>query len=152
MPQVLRGVSLMICMVPVNNIALGTLPPDRLKNASGLYNLTRNLGGAVGLAVINTVLNDRWTCTSSACDESVELGPRDGRRTAREHDRRTSQSLGSDARGAALKVAVEHGPQGGAGDVLRRRFPDPDAASSSRSRSQLPLVRKPKAVGGGGGH
>ena len=54
MPQILRGVSLMLCMVPINNLALGTLAPDRLKNASGLFNLTRNLGGAVGLAVINT--------------------------------------------------------------------------------------------------
>lgn len=58
-PQVLRGCSLMICMVPINNVALGTLPPQRLKNASGLYNLTRNLGGAVGLALINTIMNDR---------------------------------------------------------------------------------------------
>jgi DHA2 family multidrug resistance protein len=46
-------------MVPINNIALGTLPPARIKNASGLFNLTRNLGGAVGLAVINTVLSQR---------------------------------------------------------------------------------------------
>lgn len=59
-PQVLRGVSLMTCMIPINNIALGNLPPDRMKNASGLFNLTRNLGGAVGLALINTELNDRW--------------------------------------------------------------------------------------------
>ena len=49
----------MLCMVPINKLALGTLPPHRLKNASGLFNLTRNLGGAVGLAVINTVLTDR---------------------------------------------------------------------------------------------
>ncbi|MGE7417494.1 DHA2 family efflux MFS transporter permease subunit [Methylobacterium tarhaniae] len=60
LPQVLRGCSLMLCMIPINNIALGTLPPARMKNASGLYNLTRNLGGAVGLALINTALNDRW--------------------------------------------------------------------------------------------
>jgi DHA2 family multidrug resistance protein len=59
LPQILRGVSLMLCMVPINNLALGTLHPSRLKNASGLFNLTRNLGGAVGLAVINTVLTDR---------------------------------------------------------------------------------------------
>ena len=58
-PQIFRGVSLMLCMVTVNNIALGTLSPDRLKNASGLFNLTRNLGGAIGLALINTVLNNR---------------------------------------------------------------------------------------------
>lgn len=58
-PQILRGVSLMMCMVPITNIALGTLSPQKLKNASGLFNLMRNLGGAVGLAVINTVLNNR---------------------------------------------------------------------------------------------
>jgi hypothetical protein len=46
----------MLCRVPINNLALGTLPPDKMKGASDLYNLTRNPGGAVGLAVINTVL------------------------------------------------------------------------------------------------
>ncbi|MFT4013654.1 MAG: DHA2 family efflux MFS transporter permease subunit [Paracoccus sp. (in: a-proteobacteria)] len=59
LPQILRGVSLMICMVPVSNIALGMLPPEKIKNASGLFNLTRNLGGAVGLALINTILRNR---------------------------------------------------------------------------------------------
>lgn len=59
LPQILRGCSLMLCMVPINNIALGTLPPERIKNASGLFNLTRNLGGAVGLAIINTMLTQR---------------------------------------------------------------------------------------------
>src|SRR5271165_1593971 len=59
LPQILRGVGMMCAMVPTNNIALGTLAPDRVKNASGLFNLMRNLGGAVGLAIINEVLNDR---------------------------------------------------------------------------------------------
>ena len=63
-PQMLRGFSLMTAMVPINNVALGTLPPARLKNASGLYNLTRNFGGAVGRAGINTLINDRWRCRS----------------------------------------------------------------------------------------
>ncbi len=44
-PQAIRGFSLMLCFVPINSLALGTLPVDRLKNASGLYNLMRNLGG-----------------------------------------------------------------------------------------------------------
>ncbi|SDL58894.1 hypothetical protein [Aliiruegeria lutimaris] len=34
-------------------------PPEELKNASSLFNLTRNLGGAVGLALINTLLTRR---------------------------------------------------------------------------------------------
>jgi MFS transporter, DHA2 family, multidrug resistance protein len=59
LPQILRGIGMMCAMVPTNNIALGTLPPERVKNASGLFNLMRNLGGAVGLAIINQMLNDR---------------------------------------------------------------------------------------------
>jgi DHA2 family multidrug resistance protein len=58
-PQALRGVALMFCYLPANLIALGTLPPDKLKNAAGLYNLTRDLGGAIGLALLVTAMNDR---------------------------------------------------------------------------------------------
>ena len=70
-PQILRGMSMMMCMVPINNIALGTLPPDRIKNASGLFNLTRNLGGAVGLAVINTILTSRTALHVERLSENV---------------------------------------------------------------------------------
>ena len=73
-PQMLRGFSLMTAMVPINNVALGTLAPARLKNASGLYNLTRNLGGAVGLACINTLINDRWDLHLARLHESVAWG------------------------------------------------------------------------------
>lgn len=59
LPQIMRGAALMFCIVPINVIALGTLPQHELKNASGLYNLTRNLGGAFGLAGINTVMTER---------------------------------------------------------------------------------------------
>ena len=58
-PQALRGVALMFCYLPANLIALGTLAPDKLKNAAGLYNLTRDLGGAIGLALLVTAMNDR---------------------------------------------------------------------------------------------
>ncbi|WOH79815.1 DHA2 family efflux MFS transporter permease subunit [Bradyrhizobium sp. BEA-2-5] len=73
-PQILRGVGMMFAMVPTNNVALGTLPPDRVKNASGLFNLMRNLGGAVGLAVINTVLNDRTDLHIARLQERVTWG------------------------------------------------------------------------------
>jgi MFS transporter, DHA2 family, multidrug resistance protein len=58
-PQALRGFALMFCYLPANLIALGTVPPDKLKNAAGLYNLTRDLGGAIGLAALGTLMNDR---------------------------------------------------------------------------------------------
>src|SRR4051812_7293253 len=73
-PRILRGIGMMFAMVPTNNIALGTLPPHLLKNGSGLFNLTRNLGGAVGLAVINTVLNDRTDLHITRLQERVTWG------------------------------------------------------------------------------
>ncbi|HEY6920130.1 MAG TPA: hypothetical protein VI390_00795, partial [Methyloceanibacter sp.] len=36
-PQIFRGVGLMTAIIPINNVALGTLPPEKVKNASGLY-------------------------------------------------------------------------------------------------------------------
>ncbi len=73
-PQILRGVGMMLSMVPINNIALGTLPPERVKNASGLFNLTRNLGGAVGLALINQILNTRTDFHISRLHDKVTWG------------------------------------------------------------------------------
>lgn len=73
-PQILRGIGMMFAMVPTNNIALGTLPPDRVKNASGLFNLTRNLGGAVGLALISQVLNHRTDFHIDRLQEGVTWG------------------------------------------------------------------------------
>ena len=58
-PQALRGAALMLCYLPANLIALGSVPQDKLKNAAGLYNLTRDLGGAIALATIGTFLNER---------------------------------------------------------------------------------------------
>src|ERR1700731_2546125 len=74
LPQILRGVGMMCAMVPTNTIALGTLEADRVKNASGLFNLTRNLGGAVGLAVINQVLNERTDLHISPLQDRINWG------------------------------------------------------------------------------
>ena len=46
-------------MAPTVTLTLGGLAPERLKLASGLFNLMRNLGGAIGIAVCGTILNDR---------------------------------------------------------------------------------------------
>jgi len=58
-PQALRGFGQQFAVAPVVTLALGSLPPSRLKLASGLFNLMRNLGGAIGIAVCGTILNDR---------------------------------------------------------------------------------------------
>jgi DHA2 family multidrug resistance protein len=40
-------------------LGLGSLPLERLKYASGLYNMMRNLGGAVGIALCGAILNSQ---------------------------------------------------------------------------------------------
>jgi MFS transporter, DHA2 family, multidrug resistance protein len=54
-PQLLRGVGIIMSMVPVNFLALGALSPPQLPNATGLVTVCRNLGGAIGLALLNTL-------------------------------------------------------------------------------------------------
>ena len=50
------------------------MPPHKIKNASGLFNLMRNLGGAVGLALINTMLDKRMDLHLERLRESVTWG------------------------------------------------------------------------------
>ncbi len=57
-PQALRGFSIMLCIVPSVNFALSGFAMAELRYASGLFNLMRNLGGAVGIALVNTWLQD----------------------------------------------------------------------------------------------
>jgi DHA2 family multidrug resistance protein len=58
-PQVIRGIAIMFCLLPPTRIALGALPQAEVADASGLFNLMRNLGGAIGIALIDTILYGR---------------------------------------------------------------------------------------------
>jgi MFS transporter, DHA2 family, multidrug resistance protein len=59
LPQAFRGFAQLFAVAPTVTLTLGGLTPDRLKLASGLFNLMRNLGGAIGIAACGTILNDR---------------------------------------------------------------------------------------------
>ena len=58
-PQVLRGFPQVFAVAPAVTLGLGSLAPERLKYASGLFNMMRNLGGAVGIALCGAILNDQ---------------------------------------------------------------------------------------------
>ncbi|HEX5377791.1 MAG TPA: DHA2 family efflux MFS transporter permease subunit [Phenylobacterium sp.] len=55
--QAMRGVGVMIGMIASQQLAVSTLPVSQMKDASGLVNLMRNVGGAVGLAMVTTILS-----------------------------------------------------------------------------------------------
>jgi DHA2 family multidrug resistance protein len=74
LPQALRGIGQQFSIAPIVTMALGSLPPSRLKSASGLFNLMRNLGGAIGIAVASTMLNDRLNFHYERLAEHVTVG------------------------------------------------------------------------------
>jgi len=58
-PQIVRGLAIMFCLLPPTRMALGHLSDAQVPDASGVFNLMRNLGGAIGLALIDTVIYAR---------------------------------------------------------------------------------------------
>lgn len=75
-PQLLRGFPQVFAVAPSVTLGLGSLPPERLKYASGLFNMMRNLGGAVGIAICSAILNMRTNFHFEAIAERLTLANR----------------------------------------------------------------------------
>jgi MFS transporter, DHA2 family, multidrug resistance protein len=73
-PQVIRGLAIMFCLLPPTRLALGHLEASRVPDASGLFNLMRNLGGAIGLALIDTVIYTRSPAHAVAIMDKLQAG------------------------------------------------------------------------------
>jgi DHA2 family multidrug resistance protein len=71
--QAIRGLGVMIAMIAAQQLSVSTLPPTMMKDASGLVNLIRNVGGAVGLAVLTTILNDQTAVHLSELSAGMSL-------------------------------------------------------------------------------
>ena len=64
----------MFCLLPPTRLALETLPHKQVPDASGLFNMMRNLGGAVGIALIDTVLYGRTSGHAEAIRQRLIAG------------------------------------------------------------------------------
>jgi DHA2 family multidrug resistance protein len=53
-PLFISGVSIAFMFVPLNTLALGAFKPEQIGNASGIFNLMRNVGGSVGISFVTT--------------------------------------------------------------------------------------------------
>lgn len=73
-PQVVRGVAIMFCLLPPTRLALGHLDEADVPNASGLFNLMRNLGGAIGIALVDTVIFGRAPAIGAALRDRLVAG------------------------------------------------------------------------------
>lgn len=149
-PQAMRGAGTMLIMLPVNQLALGMLPPAQLKNASGLYNLMRNLGGAIGIAAINTVATAREHVHTLHLDEQVNWA-RAGAQSALFNMTQAMQpAMGpTDAQFGALYKMTQMVQR----ESLTLTYNDVFLLMALLYALALPLVlllKKPRAAGGGG--
>jgi DHA2 family multidrug resistance protein len=64
-PLIFRGIGLGLIFVPLTNLALADLPMSKIPNGTGLFNLMRQLGGSVGIALSATLLQ-RFTAIHRA--------------------------------------------------------------------------------------
>jgi DHA2 family multidrug resistance protein len=94
-PQIIRGIAIMFCLLPPTRLALGTLPPERIPDASGLFNLMRNLGGAIGIALIDTIIYTRSDPLGQGLWDRLQAGRRQSggfrRRASGSHQRPCGQ-------------------------------------------------------------
>jgi DHA2 family multidrug resistance protein len=72
-PLIFRGVGLGLIFVPLTNLALADLPMSKIPNGTGLFNLMRQLGGSVGIALSATLLQ-RFTAIHRA-DLAAQVTP-----------------------------------------------------------------------------
>jgi DHA2 family multidrug resistance protein len=73
-PQIIRGSAIMFCLLPPTRLALGELAAMEIPDGSALFNLMRNLGGAIGLALIDTVIYGRTPVHARAITARLESG------------------------------------------------------------------------------
>ena len=59
-PQFIQGISLALLFVPLTTITMNPISREKMGNATSIFNLTRNMGGSIGIAMVAT-LQSRYT-------------------------------------------------------------------------------------------
>ena len=145
LPQMLRGAGFVCSFIPLTGLALGTLPASEVHNASGLFNVTRNLGGALGLAVINTLINHRTWLHWQQLAESTRLSRAPVREALGNMRELLQPSLGDASQAGSIGMLAQQMQQQAAtmtyADMYRLL-----AWSVVASLLLLPLLHKPRSA------
>jgi DHA2 family multidrug resistance protein len=73
-PNIIRAIGQALTLAPLSNVSLGSVAPQDAAAASGISNMMRNLGGAIGTAVLATIVTKREQFHSNIIGQSVDLG------------------------------------------------------------------------------
>ncbi|MET4200214.1 MDR family MFS transporter [Bradyrhizobium sp. LA6.12] len=72
-PNVVRAIGQALVMAPLSAVATAGIEAENAGSASGLFNMMRNLGGAVGIALLQTLLTKREQYHSNVLTQSVSM-------------------------------------------------------------------------------
>jgi DHA2 family multidrug resistance protein len=72
--QIFRAIGQPMVLVPMSILATAMIPPSQAGSASSLYNILRNLGGAIGIAALATILDSRAKYYFDFLRESIVPG------------------------------------------------------------------------------
>ncbi len=125
----------MLCIVPSVGLALNGFDMTELRYASGLFNLMRNLGGAIGIAVVNTWLDDNTRIQAARMGESLGEAGRRAPDFVAALAGRIGQSAGDPSQAAAELAQRRTGPAG--------RPLGPDLSPSTRCSAPWPGCSSP---------
>jgi DHA2 family multidrug resistance protein len=73
-PNIVRAIGQAMVLTPLTSVTTGDIAPQDAAAASGISNMFRNLGGAIGTAVLATVITKREQFHSNIIGQSVTLG------------------------------------------------------------------------------
>ncbi len=80
-PQFVQGIGLSLIFVPLTTISMDPIPRERMGNATSLFNLMRNLGGSIGIAVTGTLLQRKTHAYGQVLSEHVTIYSETSRQT-----------------------------------------------------------------------
>ena len=102
--QAFRGVGVMVAMIATTQLTMSTLTPDLIKDASGLVNLARNVGGAMGMAMLSTNLTTRTAVHMNELSAKVSTASIEAQAMLAGLTARMQQLGVADPEGAAMKA------------------------------------------------
>ena len=152
-PNIVRAVGQALTLAPLSSVTLGSVAPQDAPAASGISNMMRNLGGAIGTAVLATIVTKREQFHSNIIGQSVDLGREEVRA-------RIAQLTGYfQAHGMPDPAAAQHQAIVALGNLVKRQalvmgFSDTFAVIGVvlvLAAIAMLMLRKVNAGAGGGG-
>lgn len=153
-PNIVRAVGQALTLAPLSAISLGSVAPQDAAAASGISNMMRNLGGAVGTALLSTIVTKREQFHSNIIGQSVDLGREEVR------SRITDLTNYFTLHGITDPATAQHQAIVALGNIVQRQalvmgFSDAFAVIGIVlviSGITILLTGKPKGTTAGGGH